>query len=279
VEIDLKKINCSVLILAQNSEAHIQRCLDSLKRFKEVVVIDGGSTDKTKEFCFMYENVKFIENPWPGFIEQRNFSISKASFDWCFMIDSDEAATDELVDEIGLIVTENRDQFAIYNIMRTEYFLGEKIRGKFGGSEWQLRLFIRNRIKYTGGVHHEHLIDGEPESKASNKISSLDSKYRILHDNLYGLEEWTKKLPRFALLRAEEKLEKNPKKKVYAFDVFLTFIGTFFKTYSKSMPDKRIGVIIAFKTAINRTLAKLIMYEHQNIGFHKSIKNRHRHLG
>ena len=45
------------------------------------------------------------------------------------------------------------------------------------------------------------------------------------------------------------------------------------------MPDKKIGIIIAFKTAINRTLAKLIMFEHQNFGFHKDDTQNTDYLG
>jgi glycosyltransferase involved in cell wall biosynthesis len=275
----IEKIDCSVLILAQNSERFIKRCLDSLERFDDVIVIDGGSVDKTENICSGYNNVRFIFNKWPGFIPQRNFSITQAKHKWCFMIDSDEAATPALVDKIQEILRENNKDKVIYNIMRTEYFLGREVVGDFGGSDWQLRLFQTDRVCYTGGNHHEHLIDGDKESDSADKIGYLDKSLRVLHDNQYGLLEWANKLPRFAILRAEEKLSHNSKRSVSAFEVFFTFFGTFFKTYLKARADKQVGIIIAFKTAINRTLAKLIMYEHQSIGFHKNIKNSKRHLG
>lgn len=275
----MEKIKCSVLILAQNSEKFIKRCLDTLIRFDDVIVIDGGSVDETEEICSKYSNVRFIYNKWPGFIPQRNFSIAQAKHNWCFMIDSDEAATTELVDKIEEVVNENDQKIVIYNVMRTEYFLGKELLGRFGGSNWQLRLFQTSRVTYTGGNHHEHLIDGDTESESLQKIGYLDESFRVLHDNQYGLTEWVNKLPRFAILRAEEKLDENPTRTVGALEVFFTFFGTFFKTYFKTRADKKVGIIISFKTAINRTLAKLIMYEHQNIGFHKGTKNRQRHLG
>ena len=278
-----KKIQCSVLIIAQNVEKTIKRTLDTLTSFEEVIVVDGGSKDSTKAIVESYPNTKFIINSWPGFIEQRNFSIKQASLPWCFMIDADEALTKELQDEIQKIVQTPMDKtHPIYKVVRTEYFLGKEVKGEFGGASWQLRLFHTNRIQYTGGNHHEHLIDGIHESQCPEKIGAIDKEKRVLHDPNYNLEEWVKKTPRFVLLRAEEKFTKNPNRKVSGFHLFFTFVGTFLKTYLKTKVDGKIGVIIAYKTAINRTMAKLILYEKFHIGF--SIKknedmNKTKYLG
>ena len=102
------------------------------------------------------------------------------------------------------------------------------------------------------------------------------------HDPNYDLEEWIKKNPRFVLLRAEEKYTKNPNRKVTGLHLFFTFVGTLLKTYLKTKVDGKIGVIIAYKTAINRTMAKLILYEKFHIRF--SVKktedmNKTKYLG
>ena len=68
------------------------------------------------------------------------------------MIDSDEAATTELVDKIEEVVNENDQKIVIYNVMRTEYFLGKELLGRFGGINWQLRLFQTSRVTYTGVI-------------------------------------------------------------------------------------------------------------------------------
>lgn len=275
----MKKIPCSVLIICQNSENSIRRCLDSLIDFTEVIVIDGGSTDKTLEICSAYNNVKLYINPWPGFIEQRNFSIQKATEKWSFMIDSDESITADLSWEIEKIVKNEKVEFPMYSVMRTEYFLGNPIEYGFGASSWQERLFITNRVQYTGGVHHEHLIDGIHQDQCREKIGFLNKNLRVLHDINYGLVEWTTKLPRFAILRATEKIKKNPNRKVGAFEVFFTFIGTFFKIYLKSYKNGRVGIIISFTTAINRCLSKLIMYENYRFGFDKQKIELTKRLG
>lgn len=275
----MKKISCSVLLICQNAEKTIERCLDSLIDFNEVVLIDGGSSDSTLELAKKYENVNIFENPWPGFIEQRNYSIIKASEKWSFMIDSDEALTSELRDEIRKIVESDEVLFPMYSVVRTEFFLGEAIEHGFGASDWQERLFITDRVSYTGGVHHEHIIDGIHQNDCREKIGFINRDARVLHDANYGLIEWVKKLPRFAVLRAEEKIKKNPNRKISAIEVFFTFVGTFLKIYLKSYKNGKVGVMISFTTAINRCLAKLMMYENDVFGFDKKKKNRFKELG
>ncbi|MGB0455085.1 MAG: glycosyltransferase family 2 protein [Bacteriovoracaceae bacterium] len=265
----------SVLIIAQNVEQTVVRCLDSLKIFDEVVFVDGGSTDRTLEIAASYDNVKIYKNPWPGFVEQRNYSLEKASHEWCFMIDADEALNKDTAEEIYRVVNSNPSK-VLYRIMRTEYYLGEQIESGYGKSEYQERLFIKNRVRYSGGVHHTHLIDGKETFETSELIENFPSKYRILHDNRYGLNEWIRKLPRFAVTVAEEKIQRG--KKTNAFIVFLSFVGTFFQIWFKCLKLGKVGIVIAFQTAIYRSLVKLIMYERSEIGFDEK-QNKGESLG
>jgi glycosyltransferase involved in cell wall biosynthesis len=276
-ELNIMTIKASVLLLTQNNEKSIVRCLDTLKDFSEVVIIDGGSKDKTIEIAKGYSNVVVHENPWPGFIEQRNVSIERASEKWCFMIDSDEASTPELNKEIARIVEANNDNIPMYRAMRTEFYLGETIETGFGRSNWQERLFIKDRVQYTGGVHHQHLIDGKHQNEQQALIKNLDPAARVLHDESYGLIDWMTKLPRFALLRADEKY--NPNRNIGKLDVFIAFIGTFFQILYQCRKQPKTAFIIAMQTAIFRCLVKLRLYERQHIGFDDKEASKTRHLG
>lgn len=270
----MDKLKVSVLLLTQNSEKSIVRCLDSLKGFDEIVMIDGGSQDNTISIAESYSNVKVYSNPWPGFIEQRNFSIDKASHDWCFMIDSDEALTKELFQEIKKTIL-GKPNKKMYRVMRTEFYFGQPVEEGFGKSNWQERLFLKTHVRYTGGVHHHHLIDGKHQNEMQHEIGNLDPSARVLHEEDYGLKEWITKLPRFSLLRANEKIAQG--RKVTKFGVFFEFFGNFLKIYLKSYKNKHSGFVISLQTAIFRTLVKLIIYEDQHIGFDKN-NNRDKDL-
>lgn len=117
-----KKPLLSAYILTLNNEGIIERCLASLDKVNEVIVVDGGSTDKTREICKKYKNVTVYTNQWSGFPKQRNFALSKCTGDWILYVDSDMEATPQLLDEIHTTI-KNPTQKAYY-ISYYNLFLG-----------------------------------------------------------------------------------------------------------------------------------------------------------
>src|SRR5688572_8450607 len=93
----------SVVIITYNEEANIKRCLESLQGLaEEIIVVDSGSLDGTQEICRSM-GATVIEQEFLGYIEQKNFATSKASNDWIFSLDADEALTPELRSSIETI--------------------------------------------------------------------------------------------------------------------------------------------------------------------------------
>tara|TARA_R110000868_G_scaffold154736_2_gene380953 strand:- start:15526 stop:16347 length:822 start_codon:yes stop_codon:yes gene_type:complete len=266
----MSKLSVSVLIIAQNAAYSLRRCLDSLTAFDEVVLVDGGSRDATLEIAKEYPNVKVYQNPWPGFIAQRNFSIDQASHPWCFMMDADEAVTPEVVEEIARVIASSEAK-KLYRIVRTEYFEGEAIEFAYGRSDYQERLFQTKHIRYTGGNHHEHLIDGRLAKPGDSEMGDFNPKLRILHWPHYGIDDWIKKLPRFIVLVAEEKIERG--KRASAFVVLATLFGTFFQVYAKSWRQGKVGFVISVSEACYRTLVKINMYTKKNVRKDRSKSN------
>ena len=120
----------------------------------------------------------FTQTLRPGFIEQRNFSIEKATLKWCFMIDSDEAITLELELEIKKLSSADKIKFPMYSVMRTEYLLRPcPLNMDLAGVVGRKALFLRERVEYTGGVHHEHLIDGVHQNNCRKKLGLSIQKH------------------------------------------------------------------------------------------------------
>lgn len=81
----------SVCIIAKNEEKNIERCLSSLAPYGfEIVLVDTGSTDRTKELAQKYTDCIYDFSWVDDFSAARNFSLQKASHEWIFMIDCDE---------------------------------------------------------------------------------------------------------------------------------------------------------------------------------------------
>ena len=92
----------SVCIIAKNEEARIEKCLASIKPYGfEIVVVDTGSTDRTKEIASKYAD-KVLDFAWcDDFSAARNFSLRNASNNWIFMIDCDEVIKEINVEELN----------------------------------------------------------------------------------------------------------------------------------------------------------------------------------
>lgn len=86
----------SVCIIAKNEEKHIEKCLKSIRSHAtetvpiEIVVVDTGSTDRTKEIASAYAD-KVLDFKWINdFSAARNYSIEQAAHDYVLVLDCDE---------------------------------------------------------------------------------------------------------------------------------------------------------------------------------------------
>lgn len=143
----MKKIPASVEILTCNSAATLEQCLQSVKDFDDIIVLDGNSTDTTKDIAKRYgvriipqvdtdkKNVR-IEH----FSEVRNKGIKLAQYEWFLYVDSDEYLSPEVVGEIREIVAKEKENtYFIYQMPR-QHVLNGKVVAKIRPS-FQVRFF------------------------------------------------------------------------------------------------------------------------------------------
>ena len=84
----------SLCMIVKNEEDVIERCLKSVLLFiDEIIIVDTGSTDKTKEIASKY-TANIYDYKWnDNFADARNFSFSKASGDYIMWLDADDIVT------------------------------------------------------------------------------------------------------------------------------------------------------------------------------------------
>lgn len=88
----------SVVIPAYNSEYYIEDCINSIfsqnKKEFEVIVVDDGSTDKTKEIVLTYQvkysAIKYYYITNSGQSTARNYGVERATGDYILFVDSDD---------------------------------------------------------------------------------------------------------------------------------------------------------------------------------------------
>ena len=88
------------VIITYNEERNIERCLSSLKKVcDEIIVLDSFSSDQTEAICQKH-GVRFVQHAFDGHIQQKNRAMQLAESDWVLSLDADEALTEELSESI-----------------------------------------------------------------------------------------------------------------------------------------------------------------------------------
>ncbi|WP_456432117.1 glycosyltransferase family 2 protein [Nitratifractor sp.] len=180
----------SVTVLTKNSASTIRACLESLRVFTEVIVLDNGSEDRTLEIAQTFPNVRIFEHPFIGFGPMKNLAAQKATYDWILSIDSDEVLSPEL--QTSLARLDLHDPQVVYALERLNHYRGRPIRCCGWYPDRVLRLYNRRVTGFTDAPVHESLrrplsirtltVEGELLHYPFNDVASLIDKMQRYSD-------------------------------------------------------------------------------------------------
>src|SRR5438094_4470046 len=143
----------TVVIPTLNEEKQIAAALEALPWADEVIVADGGSSDRTAELARSH-GAAVIEVRGESIGLQRNAAIARARNEWVLALDADERVTEALREELVRVLATPAHE--AYRVRCENYFLGrERSRGRWG-RDWHVRLFRRHR-RFSAERVHEHL--------------------------------------------------------------------------------------------------------------------------
>ena len=191
----------SVIVATRNEERNLPRCLESVREAGEVYVIDSQSTDATVAIAESHgaHVVQFhYQGGWP---KKRQWALDSLpfSYEWVLLIDSDEALTPELRDEIKEAI--RTPGFDGYYIKLRMFFLGRELQAS-GASFYKLSLFRRGKARFECRLSeqddsmadmevHEHVV-----AESSDRIGKL--KHALLHHNVESLSHYIQKHDKYS---------------------------------------------------------------------------------
>ena len=199
----MKKISATIITL--NEEDKIRQCLESLRDVAdEIVVVDSLSTDNTKLICEEF-GVKFVEQKWLGYSEQKNLANNIASHDWILSIDADEVLSDELKKSILKIKDTDfdTDDDVVFSFNRLNNYCGKWIHHSGFYPDKKIRIWNRKIGKWEGIVHEV--------IKFSTKVKEVHLKGDLLHYSYAKPEDFEKQVFKLAELRAQHYFDKGKK--------------------------------------------------------------------
>lgn len=210
----------SVVIITHNEEQKIRKTIEAVAAFTDdVVVIDSYSTDSTPLICREL-NVRFIQQAWKGYGQQKNTGHKYAKYDWILSIDADEVISMELSQELKHLRLNS--PHTLYNIPFKTYFCNQLIR--FGGwnPQFHIRLFNKKYTEWNSLDVHEML-------RYPENYTIVTLKGTIHHYSYDSLEDYNRKSDTYTSLFAERLHARG--KKASWIKINLSPAFTFLKEY------------------------------------------------
>jgi glycosyltransferase involved in cell wall biosynthesis len=247
----------SVAVITLNEEKKIGACLSSVAWADEIVVVDAGSTDRTREICMdphaaWAGKIRVTTRGWTGFRDQRNHSLDLATHDWVLVIDADEECSPELKDRLlEMLRRPGGPERQAYKINRREFFMGKPIFHGMWSPSYQDRFFNRRGVRYVNEVHEYPKFHEAP-----GRIHEL-----LLHNADMTIERYLEKLNRYTTLEAKDRFEQG--QRTHLFRMVFAFPAHFLKSlfYYEARKDGVHGVVISLLEGVSRVVRQLKIWQ------------------
>ena len=148
----------SICMIVRDEEESLPRCLESIKDIAdEIIVVDTGSKDKTKEIALKY-GAKIYDHPWEdNFSLHRNQALSYATKKFVLQIDADEEFF--LIDKpekLKKFLKKLPESYSAMMLLMKDMADGKEVM-RFNSA----RLFRRGTVHYENRVHNQAITTGK----------------------------------------------------------------------------------------------------------------------
>lgn len=183
----------SACVITLNEEQNLPRLLASLSGLAdEIVVVDAGSTDRTKQLAKEH-GVVFLVRAWTNYAEQKNFAAASANNDWILSLDADEELSSTLKNAL-LKWKQEKPEFYVYEMPRRAWYLGGWVKHSGWYPDFQRRLYRRDAAQFSGIIHEALRFEGKPGRLNGD----------LLHYTVQTFAEHEEKVERYATLAAQQ---------------------------------------------------------------------------
>lgn len=193
----------TVVVLIRNEEHNLPACLENLKAFTHVVLVDSGSTDRSLEIA-KAAGREVVQFHWNGrFPKKRNWFLQNYAFKtpWVLFLDADERVTPDWIDEVDrrLPQAEGTDAYICYynnwfldNLLRYGDAMRKTVLLRIGSGGYE-RVDEENWTGLDMEIH-EHL-------QVKGKMGVI--RARLEHHDLRSFENYCKKHDAYAVWEAK----------------------------------------------------------------------------
>jgi glycosyltransferase involved in cell wall biosynthesis len=226
----------SAAIICFNEEDNIARCLDAVTWCDQIVAVDSGSTDRTRDIIQQYPNTRLLQRPFDNFINQKNHALAHCDHEWVVSVDADEVLTAPLIAEIQELGFDVEG----YHIGRRSFLGDQEIKHGTWSPDYQLRLFRKSCARWGGSNPHETVI-------LNGRTQRLTS--RMLHYTYRNRQEFIERNRRYIRMMVEYLVQQG--RTTNFAEPFTHWLGNFLKAYvlRAGFLDGSAGLFLAYHIA------------------------------
>lgn len=247
---ETKKIILSVAIAVYNEETNLDACLSSVRPIAdEIVVVDGGSSDKTVTIAKKYaDKIICTTNPSMFHINKQK-ALDACKGTWILQLDADETVPEDLKEEITRTV-HGSTAFNGFKIARKNYFWGHLMTKGGLYPDYVIRLVRRGKARFPAvSVHEQIEVDGT--------IGTL--VHPMHHMSYRSRSDYWRKADAYTSLTAAEMKKNGVKKNIWNWFLYtivkpkMTFLTIYIR--HKGFMDGWYGFIFALYSALHYPIA------------------------
>lgn len=244
------------LILTFNEAPNIGRTLAPLAWARDIVVVDSGSTDATREILARHASVRVFERAFTTHAEQWNFGLEGTGIrtGWVLALDADFILSDALVKELAALAPGS--EVSGYRASFTYCIEGKPLRGTVYPP--LVVLYRRAGARYAQDGHTQRV-------QVPGRIDPL--RGRIFHDDRKPLDRWYASQVGYMRLEAQ-KLAATPMSALRLPDrirrliVLAPALVFFYCLFVKgNLLDGRRGVFYAMQRAVAEVILAAFLVE------------------
>jgi glycosyltransferase involved in cell wall biosynthesis len=232
-------IPLSIYVLTYNSERHLDKVLTAAKRVADdLLVVDSGSNDATLAIAARH-GARIVHRTFDNFRAQRLFANSLCLHQTVMFFDSDEIASDALIDEVMALKVSGFAHDA-YAVRRDWLVRGTVVHALMPAAcpDYPIRIYHRDKTDFTEHSVHETPIGYE-------SVGRIDSP--LIHHTFETDSELTRKLDLYTDLAATDLVDRRMWIGVLWLKQWISPFGAFGKWYIRrgNWRDGRVGLILA----------------------------------
>lgn len=210
----MSKIPITVIVSVKNEALNLPSCLEKLKRFSQIIIVDSASTDDTIAIAIT-NGAEVLQFNWNGkFPKKRNWALQNANLrnEWILFLDADEFVTEEFVNEVEIKTQDHN--YNGFTIHFENYFMGKKLRYGYGFNK--SALFKKSKGAYEKidedlwshldmEVHEHPIIEGN--------VGVIKAK--VVHKDFKNLEHYIAKHNAYSTWEAQRYLQLKQSKNLH----------------------------------------------------------------